>query len=112
MRTTKMVHHVAMPELLLALAALGAGAGKGMVGAGDLVLQALVSATKAAGIAGIGVPVAAGGLGGLAASKLTSPSRSQLRALEKRIVNANVDEMIQEHQRRTEANRRRQEGAV
>jgi len=97
--------------ILPAIAALLGGIGNVAVGGGQLFMDALAKLAKASAYAGIGIPIAAGGAAGLAASKLTSPSRSQLKALEKRIVNANLDEMIAENKRKTEASQKQREMA-
>ena len=113
MRKSALVRHEATisPAAVKAITNLLGGLGGAVVGGGQLFMDALAKLAKASAYAGIGIPIAAGATAGLAASKLTSPSRSQLKALEKRIVNANLDEMIAENKRKTEVSQKQREMA-
>lgn len=59
---------------------------------------------------GVGIPLVMGALLGVAASKITSPSKEDLSALEKRMVNARIKTMIAEHRRKQQAADRRPAG--
>ena len=77
---------------------------------GSLALSAMVDAVKTAPKVALAVPAMAGAALGYASSALTSPGPGQLKALEGRIVNANLDEMIQENRRKEAVVNRRRQG--
>lgn len=88
---------------IAAIGATGAAAVNSALGLGTSTVALLKELAKL-GLTGlIGVPTAAGLTAGYIGSKITSPTDSDMRLLEAKMVNAKVRAMRDQHRRRLEA---------
>lgn len=93
--TNHMLHKTADP-----VGATGKALGGAIAGAGGLLPYA------------IGVPLVGGAIVGYLASKMTSPSDTDVEAIQQRVLEENVDTQLALSRRKLEAARRRIQGRI